>query len=411
MQDIGQYTGDNIGGIEKFQFIPVDDIVFIPRDSNHIINAGIVLKQGARWSNVYMTEGSFGYKETLKKNAHGNSYNNKLVGFVPKDREDLAELFDEMEGSRYVAIYYDNNGKTKLMGSLESPLQFKADLDTKNKASGLNGHKIIFSGNSRHKSYFFPVGPFDTNAYLYFKSTGIINQTEQNAVDILFRQLKFDGIWDYFKALYLISPTSLSAAAVNARNPGTFDLIFINNPTHSLTGVDFNGTTQYAKTGFITEDHLTLNSFHGFFYSRLDVDESGYSWGSLNTSQQMLIFQIRNGDLTNFYCYNDFSSQGRLFVTQLSSLGGFLGTRTASNDSRVFKNGVEYGNLTNTGGAQPTIEFFLGAYNNAGTPTQFSRKECAFFSIGDGLTPTQALKYYNAVQTYQQNVIPGGRQV
>ena len=162
MQDIGQYTGDNIGGLEKFQFIPVNDIISIPRATNHVITEAITIDalSGAQWFDAYVTEGSLGYKETEKKNQHGNSYDRILVGLVPKDTETLADLFDEMEGFRYVIIYTDNNGKKKVVGSIESPLQFKADMDTKVDANGRNGHPITFFGSSSHKAYFYnlPVG-------------------------------------------------------------------------------------------------------------------------------------------------------------------------------------------------------------------------------------------------------------
>ena len=162
MPDIDQFVGDNIGGLEEFQFIPVTDIISIPRPVDHVINKSVVIddSSGAKWLNAYVTEGSLGYTETKSKTQHGTPYKRKLVGFVPKDSEALANQFDGMEGSKFVLIYDDNNGKKKLIGSIDSPLEFTADLDTKEDASGRNGHTISFTGNGPHKAYFYnpPVG-------------------------------------------------------------------------------------------------------------------------------------------------------------------------------------------------------------------------------------------------------------
>jgi hypothetical protein len=44
---------------------------------------------------------------------------------------------------------------------------------------------------------------------------------------------------------------------------------------------------------------------------------------------------------------------------------------------------------------------YLGAVNNSNSGTFYSTKQCAFASIGDGLTDTEAANYYTAVQTFQ----------
>ena len=45
--------------------------------------------------------------------------------------------------------------------------------------------------------------------------------------------------------------------------------------------------------------------------------------------------------------------------------------------------------------------FYIGAYNRNGTADNFSIRETAFNSIGDGLTDTQASDFYTSVQTFQ----------
>ena len=56
----------------------------------------------------------------------------------------------------------------------------------------------------------------------------------------------------------------------------------------------------------------------------------------------------------------------------------------------------------------PNTKIFLGAINNYGSAAAYSTNECAFASIGDGLTDAEALAFYNAVQNFNTTL---GRQV
>ena len=66
----------------------------------------------------------------------------------------------------------------------------------------------------------------------------------------------------------------------------------------------------------------------------------------------------------------------------------------------MFMNGVQKGStltLSNPN-ALPNNTFSLGANVIA---SEYSSKECAFATIGDGLTDTEVANLYIAVQTYQ----------
>lgn len=155
MISITEFIGDNIGGLESFQFIPVGDVASIARAKDHVITELVTLDTGKAWLDAYVTLGSLAYSEGKNKTIHGNHYNRSLVGFVPKDTEALAELFDEMGDVRFIIDYTDNNGVRKLIGSLDSPLVFSSQLSTGNDAAARNGHFITFSGNSPHKAYIY----------------------------------------------------------------------------------------------------------------------------------------------------------------------------------------------------------------------------------------------------------------
>lgn len=156
LQNINKFTGDNIGGANSFQFIPIDRVRVFPRPVDGIITKALTFKSwDHRFFLAYTTEDSLIFTEEKKTNDHGTFYDQILEGFTPKDEENLAALFDEMEGFKYIILYKDNNQNQKFIGSLESPLTFRHSLETKEEASGRNGYNITFSGRSSHKAFPF----------------------------------------------------------------------------------------------------------------------------------------------------------------------------------------------------------------------------------------------------------------
>jgi hypothetical protein len=95
-------------------------------------------------------------------------------------------------------------------------------------------------------------------------------------------------------------------------------------------------------------------------------------------------------------------------VTNSDSTGFYIGTRTASNILNLFKNNNKIRTGTDLSSATTTRPIYIGALNNQGNAGSYSNRECAFASIGDGLTDAEALAFYNAVQTFQTSL---GRQV
>ena len=69
---------------------------------------------------------------------------------------------------------------------------------------------------------------------------------------------------------------------------------------------------------------------------------------------------------------------------------------------RLFRNGSLFETKTNAATNFTLGNVYLGARNDFGTPPVFfSNTETRFFSIGDGLTDTQASNFYTAVQAFQ----------
>jgi hypothetical protein len=82
--------------------------------------------------------------------------------------------------------------------------------------------------------------------------------------------------------------------------------------------------------------------------------------------------------------------------------GFYLGSRTSSNLRRGFYNGAQVHETTNTPNATSSLNYYIGALNSNGVAGFFSPKECAFASIGDGLTNDNVSDFYTAVQAFQK---------
>ena len=95
-------------------------------------------------------------------------------------------------------------------------------------------------------------------------------------------------------------------------------------------------------------------------------------------------------------------------ISATNTLGFYNGSRTAGNVIKLFKNGTAIINGTAVTQAISSVSFYISASNNNGTTQYYDNKQCAFASIGDGLTNTEAANFYTAVQNFQTTL---GRQV
>jgi hypothetical protein len=91
-------------------------------------------------------------------------------------------------------------------------------------------------------------------------------------------------------------------------------------------------------------------------------------------------------------------------VANSNSLGFFNGNRKNSSTVSHFKNGSNIGDLTSTSVALNNRAVYIGAGNINGSASNFSNRECAFASIGDGLTDIEASDFYDAVQAFQETL-------
>ena len=238
--------------------------------------------------------------------------------------------------------------------------------------------------------------PTDPDAQAFITAASITDPTQQSAINTLVTDLKGYSIWTKFKAIYPIVGGVASSHAVNLKSPGTYNLTFATGWTHSANGMTPLNTL--ANTSLIPNSVLSLNSTHIAYYSRTNIAEGVYDIGTQTLGNDYLALNARNPAnnfrvLVNDGGIGDFSNS--------DSRGLFVVNRTSASVRNSFINGVKKLNDTTSATARSTNSIYLGSLNNAGSAAAFSTKQCAFASIGDGLTDTDAANFYTAVQAYQ----------
>jgi hypothetical protein len=241
---------------------------------------------------------------------------------------------------------------------------------------------------------------FDADAQAFFNRVttagGTLTDTEKTAVNTLVVALKADGIWDKMKAIYPMVGASAAACAQNLKS-SSFTGTFTAGWTFASTGAKPNGTSAFMDTTLIANNILLVNSNHISFYSRTNIDGQFCDIGANfpgATAEISIYPRINN----LFYIAN--GSQNYKTIANTSSFGLYINTRTTNTIIKAYKNGNLVINSTNPTG-QTTVPFFIGAIRTQVTGIAFSNRECAFSTIGDGLTDTEAANFYTDIQAFQ----------
>lgn len=243
----------------------------------------------------------------------------------------------------------------------------------------------------------------DADAQAFIDATGITDATQKTAINDLVVAAKAHGWWVKCSAIYPMVGGTATTCKYNLKNPldtdAAFRLSFVNTPTISGNGVDWNGTTQYANTFLNPSTVLTANDTHISCYLREDIAGLMADIGAdVASADQFFIYPRFSTSLLS-YQY-DFSS--RAVALNSSSTGYFLCSRVSNTDHVVYKNGSSLGsNSTATATTMPNCNFFLGATNFNGTAGDYSSREMAFATIGAGISSSIQGDMYTDIQAFQ----------
>jgi hypothetical protein len=191
----------------------------------------------------------------------------------------------------------------------------------------------------------------------------------------------------------LINPLDTDAA---------FRLVFNGGWTHSSNGATPNGTNGFADTKLNPFLALINNNYHLSHYSRTQkITGNEVDLAVVDTTRMIGVTQYYGGISAKAFVAGDYTSS-QILVNNTNTLGLLVGTRTSQTLARMFMNSAQVGSdltLSNPN-TLPNRFLYLGSNNN-GVSYEFSSKQVAFSSIGDGLTNTEASNLYIRVQAYQ----------
>ena len=250
----------------------------------------------------------------------------------------------------------------------------------------------------------FPqVSDADAQAFVnrVYTAGGTLSTSELNAINTLVIDLKNYSIWSKMKAIYPMVGASAAACRQNLKS-SSFTGNFSGGWTYASTGVTGNGSSAYMDTGFNPSLNLTTTSGHHSAYLRTDLSISGqYAYGCETTTLNRMVlfpYSFSVGWISDLYD----NSQSRISSNSGNSTGFVLGSRSSSSSHKLFRNGSQIAASTNsTNGTLPNLNYYISAFNSSNNATFYNTNQLAFYSIGDGLTDTEASNFYTAVQAFQ----------
>ena len=247
----------------------------------------------------------------------------------------------------------------------------------------------------------------DPDANAFIAAAGLTDATQKNAINQLVVDLKVYGIWTKMKAIYPFVGGTADTHKWNLKDArdadSAFRLSFSGGWTHASTGAKPNGTTGYANTFITPSTHSSQNSSHLSFYSRTNSTGDGMNIGQIQTSPVLRGFHmaISFGLISNQMRTRLNSENASTSYTPTDTRGLFSISRINSSEYKGFRNASNVFTFTEASNTPGNIQMIIGAINTTGGVTDYSTHECAFATIGDGLTDTEVSDLYTAVNAFQ----------
>lgn len=250
-------------------------------------------------------------------------------------------------------------------------------------------------------NFYFAEVPEGEEVNTFIEATGITDETIIDAIQTLHDDLVTYGIWDKCKAIYPFVGGTANTHKYNLKDPRNHDdafrLVFYGGFTHSANGILGDGSTGWADTYFQPNVNLLVSSQHLSYYSRTNNNSSNKEeMGVYATYQTSLAIKF-SGTL---YAPIGAASPS---VSNSDSSGFFIASKYESGKVSAYRNSSKIINEASSGdgNVRQGLKIALFAWNNNGAIQRFTDRQCAFASIGEGLTPTEAGNFYTAVQAFQ----------
>lgn len=217
--------------------------------------------------------------------------------------------------------------------------------------------------------------------------------TRKQHINTLIGALKTSGVWSKLGNLYVLAAHDSQAARINWVAPGTSDLTAVNSPTFTTDrGYAGDGATSYLTSGAVFRSPYALNSAHIGTWSNTDVSENAGTIGVVRATSATTRLFPRTASDTLSARVNTTTANN---IAVAASLGHSLVSRTGASDGAIYKNGSSIGTIVAASTAVPTD--FVSVCR---ADLVYATQRVAVAHAGSGLTGTEALALYNALNTY-----------
>lgn len=199
----------NLGGLIEVAIVPQVYVISMPTttEANGSFSGTVQLLPGSRLFNVGFLPETGGFTEKMLENDAGVYYDQALTIQIPKDRPEVTTFKNTVKRGRYLIIYRDQNGITKLLHNM----RIKVDLDTGKAPSNLNGHTLTASRSTTMaaSAYTLPQG-----------SDSVVDAIEMTQLSLYYQEFALPGGVSPGQELALLHPVLFNGAALVFLNQG-----------------------------------------------------------------------------------------------------------------------------------------------------------------------------------------------
>jgi len=179
----------------------------------------------------------------------------------------------------------------------------------------------------------------------------------------------------------------------------------------TVNGLAGDGSTKYAETGLVPTSVVTALSAGLTVYYDTYVNEAAVEFGSGDYLVAQSALYLYNG-VIYFDCHK--TTGGQDINHALTSAGYVSGNRVSSSSFDIYyaNSSTAHSSLVHgTASAETpsTTAMYAWAFNNNGTPAYYSSKRLSFMAVHDGLSSTDSVNFYNAVQAMRTSLGGGYR--
>lgn len=245
---------------------------------------------------------------------------------------------------------------------------------------------------------------YDTDAQAYFAAAGITDTTQKDAWNAFVVSAKAKGYWNKFQAIYPFIGGTASAHKWNAKNPldtdAAFRLTFTGAFTHAANGIT-GGSGKYANTHYNPSLNASLNDVHLSVWCGTNVNENGTDIGVDAGAPNYDILWIQAYNTYMYASANTVFSDNSFLSGVSNATGLSLVTRNGSGTTQYLSKNGSYVSSAKNSSILPNYKIYIGANNEANTPSFYSTKRIQLASIGTGMSSQNVLDYYTDAAALQ----------